>query len=288
MRAKLAIGCALGALPALASAPLQAQDGNERADEGNAQEVIIVTAQRREENLQETPVTVTALSQEALADLGISEVEDVARAVPNLQLLPVSANPSTLQVGLRGGSEQVGGLIVSEPVVGIYIDDVYRARLQGSNTQLGDIERIEVLRGSQGTLYGRNNFSGAIKIITRMPSADNEWLNASLGYGNFDTFRVQASMGQALTDTLGASLSLLYRDMGEGYIFNRAQDEFVGEEENLAVRGKLAYDDDALHVFAQGTYAFTDRFSATLGARYTEDDKRPAPSHSRQHHRLFQ
>ena len=139
-----------GASASRHTSPDDATPERARDDFGSGQ--IIVTAQRRAENLQETPVAVTALSGQALADLGISEVQDLGRAVPNLQLLPISANPSTLQVGLRGGSEQVGGLITSEPVVGIYIDDVYRARLQGSNTQLGDIERIEVLRGPQGTL----------------------------------------------------------------------------------------------------------------------------------------
>ena len=249
----LAAGLPLPAQAQVVTSPDDAAPERARDDFGSGQ--IIVTAQRRAENLQETPVAVTALSGQAIADLGISEVEDLARAVPNLQLLPISANPSTLQVGLRGGSEQVGGLITSEPVVGIYIDDVYRARLQGSNTQLGDIERIEVLRGPQGTLYGRNNFSGAIKIITRTPSPDDEWFNASVGYGSFEEVRAQASLGRALTDTLGASLSVLYRDVGEGYIFNRAQDQFVGREENLVARAKLAYDNGDLEMVAGLTYS---------------------------------
>ena len=137
-------------------------------------EEVTVTAQRREEKLQITPVTVTALSARQIENLGIVSTQDIAKSVPNLQLLPLTANPSTFQVGLRGGSEQTGGLIVSEPVVGLYIDDVYHARLQGANAQLSDIERIEVLRGPQGTLYGRNSFSGAVKIVTRTPSAKKQ------------------------------------------------------------------------------------------------------------------
>ena len=223
------------------SAGAYAQDSNDSdgAETGNA---IIVTAQRREQALQETPVAVTALTSEILSDLAISEVADLGRAVPNLQLLPVTANPSTLQIGLRGGAEQVGGLIVSEPVVGIYVDDVYRARLQGANAQLGDIERVEVLRGPQGTLYGRNNFSGALKLITRTPSASNEWVNAQVGYGSFETITAQASVGQGLGENLGGSLSVLYRNQGEGWIYNRAQDRDVGQEENFVARGKLAFD----------------------------------------------
>ena len=143
----------LSAVPAAAPAQTIPSDGGPE-EAGTEPDTIIVTAQRREQRLQETPVAVTAIGGEALEDLAIEEVQDLGRIVPNLQLLPVTANPSTLQVGLRGGQEQTGGLIVSEPVVGIYVDDVYRARLQGSNSQLGDIERIEVLRGPQGHTLG--------------------------------------------------------------------------------------------------------------------------------------
>jgi iron complex outermembrane receptor protein len=169
--------------------------------------------------------------------------------------LPVTANPSNLQVGLRGGAEQVGGLIVSEPVVGIYVDDVYRARLQGSNSQLGDIERIEVLRGPQGTLYGRNNFSGALKLITKTPSASNEWVNGSIGYGNYDEFKLTASAGGGLSDTIGASLSVLYRNVSDGYIYNRAQDQDIGKEENLAIRGKLAFESGPFEAVVSASYS---------------------------------
>ena len=205
-------------------------------------EEVVVTAERREANLQETPVTLTALSGDQISDLGITTTLDLAKTVPNLQLLPLSASPSTFMIGLRGGVEQVGGLIVSEPVVGLYIDDVYRGRLQGSNVQLLDVERIEVLRGPQGTLYGRNTFSGAIKIVTRTPSADRQWAEGSVGAGSFGEWNAKASVGGGLTDSLGASLSVLYRDQSEGWIFNRAQNRKLGREENLALRGKLAWE----------------------------------------------
>lgn len=241
-------------MPIEARAQSQLELASENIDEDSSN-VIIVTAQRREQNLQETAVTITALDSATLGNQGIVDVQGISRAVPNFQLLPATANPSTLQVGLRGGAEQVGGLIVSEPVVGIYIDDVYRARLQGSNSQLGDVERIEVLRGPQGTLYGRNNFSGALKIITRTPSASDQWVNASIGYGSFDEVKMTASAGGGLTDTLGASVSVLYRDVGEGYIFNRAQNEDIGKEENIAVRGKLAFEDGPVEATVSASYS---------------------------------
>lgn len=213
----------------------------EAASSGGLEEVI-VTAQRREQNLQDTPVTVTALTGSQLEDFGIKNVQDIAKNVPNLQMLPLTASPSTFQIGLRGGVEQTGGLIVSEPVVGLYVDDVYRGRLQGANIQLSDVERIEVLRGPQGTLYGRNTFSGAIKIVTRTPSMDNSWLDLSASRGSYDESVLSASVGGGLSDTLGASFAVLYRDMGEGWIFNRAQGRDIGAEENLSVRGKLAWE----------------------------------------------
>jgi iron complex outermembrane receptor protein len=221
-------------------------------------EEVVVTAERREANLQVTPVTLTALSGEQLSDLGITTTQDVAKSVPNLQLLPLTASPSTFQIGLRGGVEQTGGLIVSEPVVGLYVDDVYRGRLQGSNVQLLDVERIEVLRGPQGTLYGRNTFSGAIKIVTRTPSADNEWRDGELNAGSFGEFGAKGSIGGGLTDSIGASLSVLYRDQSDGWIYNFAKQTDIGKEKNLALRGKLAWDGGP--------------WSATFTAGYAKDE----------------
>jgi iron complex outermembrane receptor protein len=201
-------------------------------------EEIIVTAQRREENLQTTPVAVTAFSADALDSLQIENTQDIAKAVPNLTLIPVTASRSTLQVGLRGGAEQTGGLVLSESAMSVYVDDVYRGRLSAANIELSDIERIEVLRGPQGTLYGRNAFSGALKIVTRTPGEDR-WANASLGYGAFDEIKAQGSFGTPIADGIGASVALLYRER-DGYVFNPALNRDLGEEKNFAVRGKLA------------------------------------------------
>ncbi len=232
------VSAAVAAALVGAPAPLLAQQA---ADAGGLEE-IVVTAQRREQNLQETPVTVTAITAGQLQDLGIQNVQDIAKNVPNLQMLPLTASPSTFQIGLRGGVEQTGGLIVSEPVVGLYVDDVYRGRLQGANMQLSDVERIEVLRGPQGTLYGRNTFSGAIKIVTRTPSAENSWVDVSASVGSYAESVFGLSAGGGLTDTLGGSFAVYYRDMNEGWIYNRAQAAKIGQEENLSLRGKLAWD----------------------------------------------
>jgi len=242
--AKLLVGVSL-----LATSPLMAQESDGGFEE------ILVTALRTTTKLQETPIAITALTQDALTDQQILSTQDIAKAVPGLTLIPVTANPSTFQIGLRGGSEQTSGLIVSEPVVGIYVDDVYRGRMQGSNFQLSDLERVEVLRGPQGTLYGRNTFSGAVKLVTRTPGKNDEWLKGSLGYGSFDEVRAEMSMGGVVAGDLGASLSVFYRDQSDGWIFNRATGQDIGKERNFAARGKLAYDSGPLRVQAAVSYS---------------------------------
>jgi iron complex outermembrane receptor protein len=219
---------------------------------------IIVTAQRRETSLQTTPIAVTALTADALADQQIGSAEDLTSVVPNLVLMPVTASRSTLQVGLRGGSEQSGGLVTSESAVAFYVDDVYRGRLAGSNLELSDIERIEVLRGPQGTLYGRNAFSGAVKVVTRTPG-EKQWAEASVGVGSYDQRKASASIGGDVVDgTLGASLSVLYNDQ-DGYVHNQALDKDVFGQRNLALRGKL-------HFYG------SDWLKATLTVSRTQDD----------------
>lgn len=203
----------------------------------DAPDEIVVTAQRRTERLQDTPVAVTALSPKLLETRQITEVRDLGRSVPNLLLLPLTGSRSSVQLSLRGGSEQAGGLVTSEPPVAFYVDDVYRGRLAAANLQFNDIARIEVLRGPQGTLYGRNAFSGAVKIVTRSPLTDR-WADASALYGRFDELRLAASAGRPIAENAGASLSMLFRDR-DGYIDNLALGRKVGRERNFAVRGKV-------------------------------------------------
>ncbi|MFV3073554.1 TonB-dependent receptor [Niveispirillum fermenti] len=218
---------------------------------------IIVTAQRRQQPLQTTPVAVTALTAAALADQQIGTAEDLSAVVPGLTLMPVTASRSTLQVGLRGGSEQSGGLVTSESAVAFYVDDVYRGRLAGSNLELADIQRIEVLRGPQGTLYGRNSFSGAIKVVTRTPGED-EWAEVQAGIGSHKEYHASASWGgDLIEDSLGASLSVLFRDQ-DGYVYNEALDRDVFGQQNLALRGKL-------HFYGR------DGLKATLSVTRTQD-----------------
>jgi iron complex outermembrane receptor protein len=206
-----------------------------------ALEELIVTAERREANIQDVPIAVTAITQEKLNVLNIVEGQDLQRYVPTLNMFNNITSPTNLSPSMRGMLQQDASLVTAESPFGIYIDDIYVARLNGNNTTLSDIERVEVLRGPQGTLYGRNTAAGAIKYITRTPGED-AWFNASAGAGNWDQLRVQASGGGPLGAGLAGSLSGQYTEKSGQYTNLRGNNPTdVDSQENLTLRGKLAF-----------------------------------------------
>jgi len=147
----------------------RAAAGDQRANDQRAEDKIVVTARRREENLLETPAAISALSPEILTERNISNLDDVGKHVPNLNVSRFGVgNTSQAAVFIRGIGLQ-DHIITTDPGVGVYLDGVYLGRQMGSNLSLVNIERIEVLRGPQGTLYGRNSIGGAINIITSKP-----------------------------------------------------------------------------------------------------------------------
>ncbi len=220
-----------------------------------ATDEITVSAQRRDANIQEVPISVTALSDTDMQRLNIEVVADIAKNVPNLQTYTVTAGAAAMQVFMRGAGVQNPGFNAAEAPVGIYIDDVYRGRVGTVNLELADIERIEVLRGPQGTLYGRNSIAGAIKVITRTPGEDF-YANASLGMGDFETTKVTGAIGGAVADGVGLSISGLYNDRGEGWIKRGSVGgRKLGEYDNKAVRTKLnLFGDDVFSAVATLEY----------------------------------
>ena len=155
---------------------------------------VTVTARRREESLQDVPVSVTAYSADQLSKTGIVDLTGLAQTLPNTTLSASRGTNSTLTSFIRGVGQQdpVAGF---ESGVGIYLDDIYLARPQGAVADIYDVERIEVLRGPQGTLYGRNTIGGAVKYVTRKLGPKTEVrLKATIGtYGQMDGV-VTASM----------------------------------------------------------------------------------------------
>jgi iron complex outermembrane receptor protein len=159
-------------LPVVLSGAALAQDAADSGAASAGLEEIVVTAQKRAENVQEVPIAVTAVTAEALESKNISSVQGLTNITPNVTLdagSPFSGSTSVLTAYVRGIGQDDFAFNL-DPGVGVYVDGVYLARTVGANTDLLDVERIEVLKGPQGTLFGRNSIGGAISIVTRDPS----------------------------------------------------------------------------------------------------------------------
>ncbi len=207
---------ALLGLPAGLAQPALAQD----AAPASPGEDIVVTAQKREQALADVPLAVSAFTARALDDAGVVSTKDLADLVPSLRIPNESPSGSGNGFVFMRGIGTDNTQYTLDPAVGIYIDGVYFARAYGTIFDLFDVERIEVLRGPQGTLYGRNNSAGAIKLISRAPPLDGTDLGARIGYGYLNELRGEASVGTALArDSLGLRLSVTHRQ-NDGYQTN--------------------------------------------------------------------
>lgn len=177
--------------PAVPSTPAAAPATTAGQDDGRIAEVV-VTAQRREEKLQEVPLAVTAMGAEQIENRGIQNVADLSALAPGLQISKTPSNSTISQITIRGLS-QINPAIYWDPAVGVYVDGVYIGKAQGSIFDVVDLERVEVLRGPQGTLYGRNTLAGAINLITRKPSGEFGG-SASVEIGNYEAVSMRASL----------------------------------------------------------------------------------------------
>ncbi len=206
-----------------------------------ALEEVVVTASRRETSLQTTPVSVSAFTEESLSDLQIDQTEDIAAFVPNMVMNDGVNSPSTLTVSLRGLGEGGGGIATSESPVSFYLDDVYQARLSATNNQFADIERVEVLRGPQGQLFGRNSMTGSVNVISMTPD-DELYVLGEASVGNYDTFTGKFAVGGPIIEgSLAASVSVTVRDQGEGYATNVVTGEDIDAKNYSGGRVKLHY-----------------------------------------------
>ena len=204
-------------------------------------EEIVVTAERRTGNLQDTAIAVSAFSQSMLEDRQITRTEFLGDYVPNLFLSDGVSNQSTLNVTIRGRGEQAGGVATSESPVAFYADDVYQARLSVANAEFADVERIEILRGPQGTLFGRNSMTGAVNVISVTPG-DDLFVRGAVSYGSYDEVRVKGAVGAPLVEgALAGSISALYQNQATGWKKNALTGEEVDTRSNYAFRSQLHY-----------------------------------------------
>ena len=213
----------------LASAPAFAQ---------NIIEEILVTARKRTENLQEVPAAVSAFSGEELLDRGVDNIVEVARLTPNVTINETNGLiAGAVQVFIRGIGNDPG----FDQGVGIYVDDVYLNRTSGGLLEVYDVERIEVLKGPQGNLYGRNTTGGALKYVSREP--DNETRIRLEGkYGEDNLVKMRASFSGALVeDSLFASFAVAKMDH-DGYQTNTYDGSEFAAQDKLAMRGTLIWE----------------------------------------------
>jgi iron complex outermembrane recepter protein len=204
----------------------------------NALGEIVVTAQRREERLQDVPISVTALNSAALSANGVQDVSMIAQAVPSMTMVRAGAS-GTLQAAIRGigtTSSAVG----QEPPVATYVDGFYLPTSNIAIFSFDDIDRVEVLKGPQGTLFGRNASAGVIQIITKDPTAEPT-ANLDVAYERFDTVKASAYGSTGLSDTVAADLALTYKDQAEGWGRNLLTGREVNKENDEGIRGKVLY-----------------------------------------------
>lgn len=223
----------LGAVSALAmAAEAAAQDASGGLEE------IVVTARRTEERLQDAPVSVTAFSASAMERLGIDSVADIARRAPGLQygdFGDVKLSPTSLR-GIVGSAGSAG----ADPAVGYYVDDVFVGQGAGANLDLYNIARVEVLRGPQGTLFGRNTVGGVISITSERPG-DALQTSAQATFGNYDYHRIGASTSGPLSENVSAGISGVLVERG-GTSDNVVLNRDVNTIGSYSLRGALDID----------------------------------------------
>lgn len=228
-----------------------AQDTNPPAEEqSGGLEEIIVTAQRRSENLQKVPISISAITSERLEATGMTSTLSLPQAVPSVQ---ITKSGIASIFFIRGVGNTSGGT-GEEGANAFYIDGVYLADLQQANTEFNNIERVEVLKGPQGTLFGRNASGGLINIITREPGSEF-MAKGNIGYGNYNTVNGQLYVAGPLSSTVSADIALTGRKQHDGYGVNIATGEDNMSGWHWGARSKIVFKpNDDIKLVAAGDY----------------------------------
>lgn len=245
----------------------------------NQVEDIVVTAQRRSENLQRVPVSVTAITGVNLARANITSTTALQQVTPGLTFGTFARSAFPYIRGIGTPDTSIG----NESSVATYIDGVYIESTPAAVLELNNIERIEVLKGPQGTLFGRNATGGLIQIITRTPSQVTKG-SFEVGYGNYQTVRVNGYLTGGLTRNLAADLAVSYSNQGKGWGHNLTLGREINSGRTFAARSKLLLDLDQTRFTLAGDYTYqgTDigaernLVSGVLG-RSTSPPAPPAP-----------
>ena len=221
-------------LLAFVVSPAQAQEAPSPTNEPD-ENIIMVTANKREQSLQETPIAITAVTQDMVELRGITETKDLAAIAPNVSVNAGTTNSTGVVVTIRGIPAAADEALGFDSPVGIYLDGVYLARTAAASFEIADIQRIEVLRGPQGTLFGRNTTGGAINYITTRPSFD-PGLEVKLGYGNYDRRVGRAQVNTGDFGGVRMSLGYLYKER-EGFVDNLLEPEDIRDPGGYKTHG---------------------------------------------------
>ena len=217
---------------------------------------IVVTARRTEENLQTVPGAVSAFSERTLDRLQAVDVTGLQGAVPNMNLSQGRGSGNATNIFIRGIG-QPDALQTFDPAIGVYVDDVYYSRIRGTQFDLFDLERIEVLRGPQGTLYGKNTIGGALKVVSRKPGQTYR-AGASLAVGSYNQMEVKGGISGPVSDTLALGVAGLISKR-DGYVEDPVTGAEYNDKNTWALRTQLAWTP-------------TDDLRIDLSADYSRDD----------------
>jgi len=229
------------------------------ADQGSESagvlEEVTVTARRRSENLQEVPIAVSVITDELIQDAGLTDIKELQFLNPSLTLRDGNVDRGVGFVMRGVGTRSFNTGI--EPSVNVVIDGVVNGIQAQNISDLADIERIEILRGPQGTLFGKNSTAGVVSITTKAPSEELEG-NLSVGYGSNEEVKIKGTISNSLSDNVGARLSF-YSNSTDGYLDNVSTGP-KNEIDEYGLRGKVVFnmsDDSSLRVTAN----YSDRDS---------------------------
>jgi iron complex outermembrane receptor protein len=234
-----------------------AQPAADGAEQGSPRgDVIVVTARRRQETAQEVPLAISVVRGDSIEATGNFNIVKLQQLAPTLQVY--TTNPRNTSVNIRGLGVPFG--LTSdgfEQGVGIYVDDVYNSRVAAATFDFLDVAQVEVLRGPQGSLYGKNTTAGAINITTNQPTFGFEG-RAELTVGNLNLKQAKAAVSGPLTETIAARIAVAATSR-RGTLYNVTSQRWINEQDNLGIRGQLLFKPN-------------DDFSITLSGDYSKQD----------------
>ncbi|MFM6931081.1 MAG: TonB-dependent receptor, partial [Novosphingobium sp.] len=236
------------------------QGAQPQADDDNPSrgDVIIVTARRRQETAQAVPLAISVIRGDSIESTGNFNVTKLPQLAPTLQVY--TSNPRNTSVNIRGLGVPFG--LTSdgfEQGVGIYVDDVYNSRAAAATFDFLDVQQVEVLRGPQGTLYGKNTTAGAINITTNQPTFDFEG-RAELTLGNLSYRQAKAAISGPLSDTVAARFAIASTTR-RGTLYNVKSQRWINEQDNLGFRGQLLFKpNDDISMTLSGDYSVQDPY----------------------------